>query len=331
MSENVLIASKVDDKKQAIINEILRNKNVTVRFLQESTNKERRKILAEADIILTFNPVRDLEKEEFDLLNNVRFIQLFSAGADHIPFQDIPEHIEMASNTGAYGVPIAEHVLAMTLALAKRLFEEHENMKKGEFNQFNKVNKSIKDSTVGILGFGGIGKATARLFRSFGSKIFAMNTSGKSDEPTDFIGTLNDLKYMLESSDIVILSMPLTNKTRGLLGEKQLSWMKEDAILINVARGEIIKQKDLYEHLRNHPDFKAGLESWWVEPLRHGAFKLDYPFLDLPNVLASPHNSSIVPGIMDHGIAEAARNIKKFINGEPIKGRIDRKDYMQEK
>jgi glycerate dehydrogenase len=255
-------------------------------------------------------------------------MQLISAGADHIPYHKIPGHITIASNTGAYAKPIAEHVLAMSLTSAKRLREEHHNMKKGEFNQYNHPNMALYNSTVGILGFGGIGKTAARLFRAFGARIFAMNTSGKSSEPTDFVGTMDDLKMILKSSDIVVLSLPLNNHTRGLIGKEQLNWMKPDGILVNVARGEIINQKELYEHLKQYPSFKAGLESWWVEPVRHGRFELDYPFLELPNVLASPHNSAVVPGIMEHGVDEAAKNIQKYLHGEPFKGEVCRKYYF---
>jgi len=324
----IVVTSNIDEEKRKVVKKVLENKQSQVLFLSPNSDKKRKEMLKNADVLLTLNPAYDLSEDEIACLDNVRFMQLFSAGADHIPFQDIPEHITLASNTGAYAEPIAEHVVAMSLALAKRLMEEHKNMIKGEFNQFNGSSKFIKDATIGILGFGGIGKATARLFRAFGSRIFAMNTSGKSDEPTDFIGTTDDLEYILESSDVIVFSMPLTNKTRGLIGKRELEWTKKDAILVNVARGEIINQKALFDHLKANPDFKAGLESWWVEPLRHGKFKLEYPLLDLPNVLASPHNSSVVPGIMKHGIAEASENIKKYLNGEPFKGEINRDDYM---
>lgn len=327
MPDQLLVTTELDESQQKLVRELLETDEITIQFLHSLSGKQRKTSLKNADILLTLNPLHDLEEDEFSLLQNVEFIQLISAGADHFPYPKIAEDITIASNPGAYAEPIAEHVVAMALALAKRLQEEHQNMQQGEFNQFH-FNKSIKDSTIGILGFGGIGKATANLFRAFGSRIFAMNTSGKSEDPTDFIGTPQDLKHILESSDIVVLSLPLNNDTRGLIGKEQLEWMKEDAILINVARGEIINQQQLYEHLKQNPDFKAGLESWWIEPLRHGSFELDYPFLELPNVLASPHNSSMVPGVMQHGIAEAVENIKRYMKGKPIKGEINRENFV---
>jgi len=326
MAEHIVVTCKVDKKKREIIEEGLKEHG-ELEFIYDKNSEERQRALKSAGIILAWHPAKEFGND-FDLVKKARFMQLLSAGADHVPFEKIPKNITIASNAGAYGEPMAEHVVAMALALSKRLMEEHENMKRGEFNMFGKPNKYIKDSTIGILGFGGIGKHTAHLFRSFGSRIFAMNTSGKSEEATDFIGTLKDLKYILESSDIVVLSMPLNNDTRGLIGKEQLEWMKPDAILVNVARGEIIRQKDLYEHLRDNPDFKAGLESWWVEPLRHGSFKLEYPLTQLPNVLASPHNSSIVPGVMDQAMEKVVTNVQHYITGKPIKGLLKREDYI---
>ncbi|HKK44973.1 MAG TPA: NAD(P)-dependent oxidoreductase, partial [Balneolaceae bacterium] len=292
MTRQILVTTKANPDQRHLIENLLSANKTNIDFLYEVSKERRQSVLKNAEILLTLNPLNDLDNNEFDLLENVDFIQLISAGADHFPYHKFPEDIIIASNPGAYAEPIAEHVVAMVLALAKRLQEEHQKMQQGEFNQFH-FNKSIKDSTIGILGFGGIGKATAKLFGAFGSRIFAMNTSGKTDESVDFIGTTKDLKHILKSSDVVVLSLPLNNNTRGLIEKEQLEWMKDDAILINVARGEIINQKDLYEHLKNNSGFKAGLESWWVEPLRHGSFKLEYPLLDLPNVLASPHNSSM--------------------------------------
>jgi glycerate dehydrogenase len=328
MSDHLLVTADTNAEKQKIIRSRLQNDEITIKFLAPANDNDRSQLLQQADLLLSFVPQRELHDNEFNQLQNARFMQLTSAGADHIPYRNIPVDITIASNTGAYAKPMAEHVLAMSLTLAKRLREEHHHMKNGEFNQYSNPNLALYNATIGFLGFGGTGKAAARLFRAFGSRIFAMNTSGESSEPADFIGTIDDLRMILESSDTVVLSLPLNNHTRRLIGKKQLEWMKSDGILINVARGGIINQKELYEHLKKYSNFKAGLESWWVEPVRHGSFELDYPFLDLPNVLASPHNSSVVEGIMEHGIDEAAKNIQRYVRGESFKGKVCREDYI---
>jgi len=202
---------------------------------------------------LAWNLPRELKKEEYQLLHRLRFIQLVSAGADHLPFSDIPPQVKIASNVGAYAEPMAEHILAMTLALSKRLLKNHNKLAQGEFNQFE-VNKMLADSTVGIIGFGGIGRAAAKLFRCLGCRIYAINTSGKTEEEVDFVGNLKGLEYVLRESDVVILSIALNKQTYNLIGKRELGWMKHDAILVSVARGALIDEEALYEHLKSCPD-----------------------------------------------------------------------------
>ena len=101
-----------------------------------------------------------------------------------------------------------------------------------------------------------------------------------------------------------------------MIGVRELGLMKPDAILINLARGEIIDEAALFAHLRAHPGFTACLDAWWIEPVRHGRFATKHPFLELPNVMASPHNSAMTGGALTVAARRAAKNVKRLLSGE---------------
>lgn len=323
---NIVVTFHPIQDQQAYLTELL-EESAMLTFVTELDPGQCGRALEEATILLAWNFPREVHPQEYALLRRVLFIQLLSAGADHMPFADLPQRIVVAGNPGAYAAPMAEHVLAMTLALAKHLLVQQQKLKEGRFDQFT-PNRMLSGMTVGILGYGGIGRATARLMRAFGMRIYAINTSGSSPEPADFVGTLRDLERVLRESDVVVLSLPLTRATRGLIGERELGWMKPDAILINVARGALLDEEALYSHVKSHPDFLVGVDAWWTEPFLAGQFRMEYPFLDLPNVLGSPHNSGVVPGVLMGASRQAADNIKRFLTGEQVTGIVHREDYL---
>ena len=296
-------------------------------FLSVLSDSERAKILAKTDILFTWNTPKEIKEHEFSYLKNCKLIQLLSAGANHLPFHLIDNHILLASNVGAYAKPMAEHCVGMILALAKSIVNRHLELKNNIFNS-SLENRMIEGSICGIVGFGGIGQEVANLVRAFGVKVYTINSSGKTDKEVSFIGTLNDLAYLLKESDIVVLSIPYNKYTHNLINKEKLSIMKPNAILINLARGDIIVEKDIYEHLKNNPDFLFGTDTWWVEPFSHGRFEIHYPFFDLPNFLGSPHNSAIVKNVMENAAIFALSNIKHFVENKPIKGIVKREDYL---
>ena len=104
--------------------------------------------------------------------------------------------------------------------------------------------------------------------------------------------------------------------------------MKPDAILVNVARGALLDEEALYTHVKSHPNFLLGIDAWWTEPFLAGQFRMEYPFLDLPNVLGSPHNSGVVPGVLMSASRQAAENVQRFLKGEPVVGLVRREDYL---
>jgi phosphoglycerate dehydrogenase-like enzyme len=284
-------------------------------YLADLDDAGRAGALRKADAVLA-RTTRELRQGEIALLKDARLVQFINAGIDFVPLADMPAGVQVATNGGAYAEPMAEHALAMALAAAKRLLVEHGALARGEFNQFAR-NRMLAGGVCGILGFGGIGIATARLARGIGMRVHAINRRGRSEEPTDWIGTPDRLDALLESSDLLVICTPLTPASLGLIGAPQLARMKDDAILVNVARGEIVDERALYERLVAFPKFTACIDAWWIEPIRHGTFRMDQPFMTLPNVIGSPHNSAAaISGMGAVGLQRAVANIRRALAGE---------------
>jgi phosphoglycerate dehydrogenase-like enzyme len=295
-------------------------------YLSE-TEGRRGEALASAKAVLAWVLGAELRPDELAQLGSGALIQLISAGVDRVPFDQIPDGVAVASNAGAYAEPMAEHVLALALALAKRLPQEHAALARGVFDQGTPT-RSIRGSLVGILGFGGIGQASARLFQALGAHVRAINRSDRTDATVDQIGTMEELDALLREADVLVVSLPLTRATDGLIGRRELSLMKRDAILVNVARAAIIDEDALYEHLERYPSFSAGIDAWWQEPRGQGAFATRRPFLEIPNVIGSPHNSAMIAGSLTESAARAADNVARHLRGEPVRNLVDRSDYL---
>ena len=305
----------------------------TLSYTDGMPDAERADVLRRAGVLIGLRLSREVPAGALHSAPGLRFIQMLSAGLDSVDFDAIAPDIMVAGNVGAYAHPIAEHVMAMVLSLAKRLPQENAALARGEWNR-GEGDRAAPDATLdgavcAILGYGGIGQASARLMRAFGARIHAINSSGHTDDPVEFCGTLDDLDRVLAAADVLIIGIPLTAGTRGLIGARELGLMKPGAILVNVARGPIVDEQALYEHLRATPGFSAGIDAWWDEPRGGAPFRTNYPFFELPNLLGSPHNSGDVPGIMYHAARQAAGNVRRYLLGDAVSGVARREDYAE--
>lgn len=322
----LLTAQKLDREMNDLIMKKMGNE-FELEYLYGAPEDRRRSMLEEADVLLATNFRRDIREDEMPFLKRTKLIQITLAGADIIPYDKLKPGITICSNGGAYSEPIAEHAIGMMIALARSFLPLHQRLGKGVFDQKTR-HKMLAESTLGIVGYGGIGRKTATIARAFGMHIIAINSTGKTDGEVDFIGTLDDLGRLLRESDFLLLTIGLNKKTKGMIGSRELGLMRPDAVLINVARGDLIDEKSLYEHLKANPRFKAGIEAWWTEPFNHPKFEVHYPFFELENVLGSPHNSYLTEGIRLQALDRALDNILRFAHREPLRNVQRREDYL---
>jgi phosphoglycerate dehydrogenase-like enzyme len=327
MTFKIAVTYPANERERRAIHAVL-DDSADIIYLNDQKTHERVSALEKTDVILSRSFANtEITSREVLQMKSARFIQLIFAGADKVPLATIPGNITVASNVGAFASPLAEHVLAMTLCLAKSIMPRHLQLAKGDFNQSG-YNKALKDGICGIIGMGGNGFAIARLMKAVGMQVHGINRSATSSCPLDFMGGPGDMDAVLKRSDVVVLTPPLTRQTLNLIGSHELQIMKPDAILINIARGKVVNQAALYRHLKTTPTFGAGIDTWWSEPGDPDGFKLDYPFFDLPNLVGSPHNADDVPGVMTAATEMAAENIRDFLEGKGIRGRVNRADYI---
>lgn len=322
--KKVVVTRKVDGQGRRVIESELADLADIV-YLWEAS--DRPAALKTAHVLISMLFPREVAEEEYGLLDNLALLQAMVAGVDFMPLDQIPAGTTLCANVGAWADPMAEHILGMVLALGKNLLPNHLKLARGEFDR-NATSKRFRGGVAGILGFGGIGKAAANLLRAMGMRIHAVNSTGQTEELVDFTGTIEDLDSVLSVSDVVLVSLPLNKRTRHLIGAEQFSRMKPDAVFVNAARAEIVQEEALYVHLKDHPDFRAGTDVWWQEPMTHGTFRVGYPFFDLKNFLGSPHNSPVVAGVFQEALAQAVQNVRLFLTGAPIRGEVNRSDYL---
>ncbi|MGI6252556.1 MAG: 2-hydroxyacid dehydrogenase [Aminivibrio sp.] len=299
-------------------------------YLEDASEEERAGMLSSASGILSFFFNKEVKEEEYPLLENLEVMQSISTGLDFLPFDKIPEKLVLLCNAGGWAPQIAEHTMALLLALTRRIIPLHNDLARGVFNRDAFSPMSLNGKVLTVAGYGGIGRATAELARAFGMKIRALNSTGKTNGNVDFMGTLKDLETVLPGTDVLLLSLPLNRHTRGVIGKKELNLMKKNAILLNVARAPLVVEEDLFNHLKENPEFQAGFDVWWKEPTWGGGdFALDYPFMELQNIAGSPHNSNRCDQGMEKATQAAAENMISFLRGEKYGGLIRREDYTE--
>ncbi|MHB8360668.1 MAG: 2-hydroxyacid dehydrogenase [Thermoplasmataceae archaeon] len=316
----ILIVSPVSLELKGKIRDLSESMGLTCEFSDDIKNWE------DFDVALIGHEMLKQLNDFIPKMKKLSFIQTLSAGVDMIDFRSFPKNILLCSNANAYSRPVAEHAISMALALRKNLMYNHIQMEKGMFNQMTE-NRSLQDAKVGIIGYGGIGKEIGKFSMGLGMKVLTVSRSPVSDR-VEFSGTLASIDHVLSESDILFITIPLNMHTRNLINKDKLQKMKKDAILINVARAEIINEKDLYDHLKENPRFNAGTDVWWTEPMSHGKFDTEYPFFELVNFLGSPHNSAIVPNVFEYAFKSALNNIKKWSLGEKPSNIVNVNDYI---
>jgi len=240
------------------------------------------RLLAEAEVIFGTRIPQDLVHRA----PNLRWIQMMGVGPEKLRNSDIWKSSVILTNArGVSATPLAEFVLCMMLMFVTRAPLCFELKRKKQWDRF--LRTDLQGKTVGIIGLGSIGREVARLSKAMGMRVLAMRRSsiaGEQAPNVGFVFSTEQLEELLAGSDFVVLTLPLTPATRGMIGEAQIKAMKASGCIINISRGDIIDEEALIRALQDGTIAGAGLEVFSTEPLPP-----ESPLWDLPNVIFNPH------------------------------------------
>lgn len=214
---------------------------------------------------------------------SLKFIDVAFTGVDHVDLEAAKERNIAVSNASGYSnESVAELAVCMMLSLLRNVKQVEERCRK-EGTKDGLVGRELKGKTLGIVGLGAIGKRVAQLAKAFGCEVLAYSRNPKEDNKS--LASYVPLEELLQRSDIVSLHCPLTNETRNLLDKEKIGMMKQNAILINAARGPVVDYTALAEALKNGRIGGAGIDVFEGEP----PVNRNHPILQAPNTLVTPH------------------------------------------
>ena len=219
---------------------------------------------------------------------NLKFIQLTSAGFDRVPMEDINRlGIKIFNARGVYSIPMAEFALTGVLSLYKsiRFFIENQAEKSWVKNR-NLI--ELYGQTVCVIGAGSVGTECAKRFKAMGCKVIGVDLYPREDEAFEIVFTLDRIDDVLAEADVVVLTLPLTEQTRGLFDKRKFELMKDGSVLVNISRGAVVDEASLTNALSSGKLYGACLDVFESEPLNEGS-----PLWNFKNVIITPHNSFV--------------------------------------
>lgn len=279
------------------------------------------------EAILTGGSVEELPETTSGNLPSLRFVQRVFTGMDGFPFARFPAGVRFAGNPGAYAPFVAEHAVALALALAKRLRPNLDLLRSGRLRPVS-ASRTLEGGTLLVLGFGAIGSEVAVRLRAFGMRVEGVNRDGAPRAGCDRMWSADQLRGALPGADLIVDCRPLTRRTRGSIGAAELALLKDRAMLVNVGRAATVDEAALYEFLLHNPDRQAAFDAWWSEDYAKGTAGSRFAFLDLPNFFGSPHTAGISEGARERAYHLAVENLARFFRGDPVLGEVDPSDYV---
>jgi len=297
-----------------------------------STDEIAALITRDTDVLMTFRMPNDI----LERAPGLKWVQLLSAGADWAlggPLKGVK--IPVTNASGIHATPIAEYTLASMLAWAHKLHISLRAQLKHEWHRGGYMGEVdvLRDKTLGVVGYGSIGRETARLARAFGMRVVALKRNPEERRDTGWCpaglgdpgGTIPEKWYgpdsrkaLLAESDFVTNTLPFTPHTKNFIGVEEIAAMNPGSYIVNIGRGGTIDERALADAIKAGGIGGAGLDVFEHEPLEK-----ESPLWDLENVLLTPHISGGHKGYMDMACELFAENLRRFTSGRPLLNVVD--------
>jgi phosphoglycerate dehydrogenase-like enzyme len=270
--------------------------------------------LAEAEVLVG-SPV---PRRMIENAPRLRLVHVSGAGYDNLDLAALPAGVALC-NVFHHERAMAEYILMTVLALDRDLFRQDRGLRQGRWDGSCvaglPVATELAGKTLGILGYGHIGREAARLAAPFEMRVRGL----RSDH------TRQQFEALLAESDYLVVACPLNDRTRGILGAREFGLMKPTAALISIARGEVVDERALYDALSRRRIRGAAIDVWYRYP-RDGETCLpsSLPFQELDNVILTPHSSGWTARVLALRFRDIARNINRLVRGEPLENPVRR-------
>lgn len=335
MTVNVLIVARFQEAWIERLQQLSADVHVTLHPIRGRHDRVPDSLWQETEVAYTFS--NHLPTPE--LASRLRWAQLYSAGAEQLLENPLfKQDVMFTTMSGIHATPIGEYVLTTMLAWFHRLpllldWQRQQHWQKNSEIGAEYLPQEVRGKTIGIVGYGSIGREVARLAKAFGMRVVAMQR-GNDHHDTGFVfpdtgdpdGSLPERYYapeqlheMLQVCDVVIIGVPLTKQTYHLFDADAFQAMKDSAFLVNIARGDVCDEDALTQALTNKQIAGAALDVFRKEPLPSTS-----PLWKLPNVMISPH----ITGLSEHYDERAAQvftaNLGRYLQGQPLYNLVDK-------
>jgi phosphoglycerate dehydrogenase-like enzyme len=268
-----------------------------------------------AEIMVGWN----LPREAVQRSTRLRWIHSTAAGVDQLLYPEVRERDLIITTSSGIHQPLVEHVFALLLALVRRLHVAIRNQQERRWDRSRAVGSEVRGLTLGVLGLGSIGTEVAAKAAAFGMRVIGTKRTPGAVPHVERVYPPEALHEVLAAADVVVVALPLTDATRGLLGDREFQAMKPGALLINIGRGPIVQETALIRALQEHQIGGAGLDVFEREPL-----PADNPLWAMEDVIITPHVSGGWPGYLDAAVPLFCENLARYLRGAPLLNLVDK-------